>query len=299
VRGPSHHVRCSSPSRTDAPKTEPTLFTHVASLIVNVAASDGDGGFHGPSIDDFFPAPLLFAGTPFELNRVMLIRLLVVAVIILIFWLGTRRMKVVPSRGQAALEFIVGFVRNSIVYDTLGEKLGKRYEPMLMTFFFLILGMNLTGTIPGLQLAGTAVIGLPIVLAVVSWVMFMYAGMREKGARFWKDSLFLPGVPWPLYFLLTPLEFFSTFILRPITLTLRLTMNMIAGHMLLVLCFTATQFFFFTVLADGNLIGLLGIGSFAFGIAFTVLELFVAALQAYVFAFLTAIYIQLATAEEH
>ena len=84
-----------------------------------------------------------------------------------------------------------------------------------------------------------------------------------------------------------------------ITLTLRLTMNMIAGHMLLVLCFTATQFFFFTVLADGNLIGLLGIGTFAFGVIFTFFEIFVAALQAYVFTFLATIYIQIVTGEEH
>ena len=149
---------------------------------------------------------------------------------------------------------------HGIIFETLGEKRGRRYEPILMTMFFLILWMNITGIIPGLQLAGTSAIGLPIMLAIVAWVMFIYAGMREKGGRFWKDSLFLPGVPWPLYFLLTPLEFFSTFILRPITLTLRLTMNMIAGHMLLVLCFSATQFFFFTVLADGNLLGLLGVG---------------------------------------
>lgn len=270
-------------------------------LISTVLSVKGDdsGGFQGPSINDFFPPDILFAGTPFALNRLMLIRILVVALIILIFWLGTRNMKVRPSRTQTGFELVVGFVRNSIIYDTLGERLGKKYEPILMTMFFLILGMNLTGSIPGLQIAGTAAIGLPIVLAIVSWVMFIYAGMREKGARFWKDSLFLPGVPWFLYFLLTPLEFLSTFIVRPVTLTLRLTMNMIAGHMLLVLCFTATQFFFFTVLADGNLLGLLGVGSFAFGIAFLILELFVAALQAYVFAILSAIYIQLAVAEEH
>ena len=74
-------------------------------------------------------------------------------------------------------------------------------------------------------------------------------------------------------------------------------MNMVAGHMLLVLCFTATHFFFFTVLANGQLIGLLGIGTFAFGVAFTVLELFVAVLQAYVFTILTAIYIQMSLAD--
>ncbi len=284
---------------TGAPKPEPTLITHVASQFVSAAASEEDSGFHGPTILDFFPPVLFFEGTPFEINRAMLIRFLVVAVLILIFWLATRRMSIVPSRGQAAFEAVFGFFRNNIVYETLGEKLGRRYEPILMTFFFLILGMNLTGIIPGLQLAGTSLIGLPIVLAIVSWVMFMYAGMKEKGIKFWKDSLFLPGVPWPLYFLLTPLEFFSTFVLRPITLTLRLTMNMIAGHMLLVLCFSATHFFFFTVLAEGNFLGLLGVGTFAFGIAFTLLELFVAALQAYVFTILSAIYIQLAVAEEH
>jgi F-type H+-transporting ATPase subunit a len=77
-------------------------------------------------------------------------------------------------------------------------------------------------------------------------------------------------------------------------------MNLVAGHMLLVLCFTATHFFFITVLINqGNLIGLLGIGTFAFGVIFTVLELFVAILQAYVFAILTAIYIQLSLAGDH
>ncbi len=267
--------------------------------MLSVKGDDSDSGFQGPSISDFFPPDILFAGTPFALNRLMLIRILVVVLLVVLFWLATRNLKVRPGRGQVAFEYIVGFVRNGIIYDTLGERLGKRYEPILMTMFFLVLGMNLTGTIPGLQLAGTAAIGLPLVLALIAWVMFIYAGIREKGWRFWKDSLFLPGVPWFLYFLLTPLEFLSTFIVRPVTLTLRLTMNMISGHMLLVLCFTATQFFFFTVLADGNLIGLLGIGSFAFGVAFTVLELFVAVLQAYVFAILSAIYIQLAVAEEH
>ena len=267
--------------------------------MLSANGNGSDGGFTGPSISDFFPPAVLFAGTPFELNRVMLIRILVLALLILVFWLGTRNMKLRPSRVQTAFEYMVGFVRNGIVYDTLGERIGKRYEPILMTFFFLILGMNLMGSIPGFQLAPTALVGLPLVLALVSWVMFIYAGMKEKGWRFWKDSLFLPGVPWFLYPLLAPLEFLSTFIVRPVTLTLRLTMNMLAGHMLAVLCFTATQFFFFTVLADGNLIGLLGFGSFAFAIVFTVLDLFVAVLQAYVFAILSAIYIQLAVAEEH
>ncbi len=229
----------------------------------------------------------------------MLIRLLVVAVLALILLLGTRRMKVVPGRAQAALEFVLGFVRNSIVIGTLGEKDGKRFMPILMTIFFLTLGLNLTGIIPPFLIASTALIGMAIVMAVIAYVLFVYAGVRKFGLGYFKNALILPGVPKLLTPFLALLEFLSTFILRPVTLTLRLVMNMVAGHMLLVLCFSATQFFLFTVLTDGNLLGLLGVGTFAFGIAFTLLELFVAALQAYVFTILTAIYIQLALAEEH
>jgi F-type H+-transporting ATPase subunit a len=73
---------------------------------------------------------------------------------------------------------------------------------------------------------------------------------------------------------------------------------MVAGHMLLALCFLATNFFF-TLLISGNFLGLIGVGTFAFGIAFLVLEIFVAALQAYVFTILTAIYVQMALADSH
>ena len=261
---------------------------------------EGDGGFVGPSIGEFFPDAIFFAGTPFEINRIVLIRIIIVILLALWLWLGTRRMKLVPNRRQSLLEFLLLFVRNNIVIETLGEKDGKRFMPLIMTIFFLLLGLNLTGIIPGLQIAGSATIGLPIVLAIVAWVVFIYAGIKKHGLpRYLSNQLFPKGVPWVLYILLTPVEFLSTFILRPITLTLRILMNLVAGHMLLVLCFTATHFFFFTVLADGQLIGLLGIGTFAFGIVFTLLELFVAVLQAYVFAILTAIYIQLSISSEH
>jgi F-type H+-transporting ATPase subunit a len=230
----------------------------------------------------------------------MLIRILVVIVLVLLLWLGTRRMKLVPGRGQVIIEFLLGFPRKNIVIDTLGEKDGRRFMPIILTIFFVTLGMNLTGVVPGLQIAGTSVIGIPLVEALVAYVLFLYAGIRRHGlGGYLKNTLFLPGVPWPLYFLLTPVEFISTFVVRPVTLVLRLLMNLIAGHMLLALCWAATQFFLFTLLTNGDYLGLLGLGTFAFGIVFFLLELFVAALQAYVFAILTAIYIQLSLAEEH
>ena len=99
----------------------------------------------------------------------------------------------------------------------------------------------------------------------------------------------------PLVFLI---ELLSTFILRPVTLALRLTMNMVAGHLLLVLCFSATQFFIFSPLAEGATKAF-GAGTFLFGFVFTLFEILVAFLQAYVFTLLATVYIQLALADEH
>jgi F-type H+-transporting ATPase subunit a len=264
-------------------------------LIAAVAATD-DGGFHGPSIDEFFPPAIFFAGTPFEINRVMLIRFIAVLVLILLFWLGTRRMRIVPKRFQSLIEMGLDFTRVNIAEDILGKKDGRRFLPLITTIFFMVLFMNLTGVIPFLNLAGTSVIGVPLVLAAVAWFAFIYAGIKKHPGAFFKNALFPPGVPWPLYIIVTPIEFVSTFILRPITLTLRLLMNMIVGHLLLVLFFAATQFFFFSA---GGLWTLFGVGTLAFGFVFTLFELLVAVLQAYVFALLTTVYIQLALAEEH
>ena len=262
--------------------------------------------FHPPSLADFFPQVFLFAeptvpwfedDSPiFGINRIMLVRFIAAIALILIFVLGTRKMRLIPTRGQSLIEMGLGFVRDGIAYDLLGEKDGKRFLPIITTIFFMVLAMNLTGVIPGLNIAGTSVIGVPLLLAIVSYVAFIYAGVKKHPGAFFKNSLFPAGVPWPLYIIVTPMEFISTFVLRPITLTLRLMMNLLVGHLMLVLFFSATHFF---LLSAGGLFPLLSIGTFAFGFAFTIFELLVCVLQAYVFAILTAVYIQLALAEEH
>ena len=214
----------------------------------------------------------------------------------LFLWLGTRNMRLVPGRFQSITEMGLDFVRVNIAEDLLGKKDGQRFLPILTTLFFMILFFNLTGIIPYLNLAGTAIIAVPLLLAVVSYVTFIYAGIKKSPKNFFKNSLFPPGVPPFLYIIVTPLEFISTFIIRPVTLTLRLLMNMIVGHLMLVLFFAATQFFLFTL---GGWWSALAAGSLAFGFIFTLFELLVAVLQAYVFTILTAVYIQLAVAEEH
>ena len=274
------------------------------SLLTRAAYTESSSGeFHAPSIMEFYPEVIAFEGTPFELNRIMLIRLLVMTALIVLFWLWSAKFKsaykngtLVPSRFQLMGEISLNFVRKSIAHEQLGEKDGERFLPLLSTMFFLVLGMNITGVIPGLNIAGTSVIGLPLVLAAAAYVTFIYAGVRKHGGHFFTAALFPAGVPKAFYILVTPIEFLSTFILRPVTLALRLMMNMIAGHLLLVLCFSATQFFFFN--AEG-IFKFFGAGTFLFGFAFTVFEILVAFLQAYVFTLLTTVYIQLALADEH
>lgn len=280
------------------------LLDKALSLLTQAASTEeSGGGFHAPSIMEFYPEIVAFEGTPFALNRIMLIRLLVLTVLVVLFYLWTRSFQRatatgnhVPSRFQLMGEISLNFVRKSIAHDQLGEKDGDRFLPLLTTIFFVTLGMNITGIIPGLNIAGTSVIGLPIVMALAAYVVFIYAGVKKHGGHFFTASLFPAGVPKAFYILVTPIEFLSTFILRPVTLALRLTMNMIAGHLLLVLCFSATQFFLFE--ADG-FFKLFGAGTFVFGFAFTLFELLVAFLQAYVFTLLTTVYIQLALSDEH
>jgi F-type H+-transporting ATPase subunit a len=267
------------------------------------AAVAEDGSFKPPSIYEFYPEIFLFEGTPFAINRIMMIRLIVMVLLIVLFLLWTRKFNqavktgnVVPGRFQLVGEMALNFVRKNIAHEQLGEKDGDRFLPLLTTIFFMVLGMNLTGITPFANIAGTSVIGVPLVLALAAYVTFIYAGMKKHGFRFFKNSLFPQGVPPVFYIMVTPIEFLSTFILRPVTLVLRLLMNMVAGHLLLVLCFSATHYFFFT--SDG-LFKLFGAGTLVFGFAFTLFELLVSVLQAYVFTLLTTVYIQLALADEH
>jgi len=266
-----------------------------ANLLIPMATDDG---FKAPGIGEFLGLPaLFFEGTPFEINRIILVRLLAVAVMLLLFWLALRKPSRVPSRGQSIAEIALGFVQVQIADQILGKELGRRYLPLLAGLFFGILAMNVTGIIPALNISGTAIIGMPLLLGAVAYVVFIYAGINQFGtAKFFKNSLFPAGVPWPIYILLAPIEFINIFIVRPVSLALRLLLNMMVGHLLLVLCFGATSFLFFTA---GGWVGLFGIGTLAFGFVFTFVEFAVYILQAYIFTLLTAVYVQQAVAEEH
>ncbi|EFU81352.1 ATP synthase F0, A subunit [Mobiluncus holmesii ATCC 35242] len=264
--------------------------TLMSALVPNLVPATDDS-FHAPTIMDLFPPVVAFAGTPFTIDRVMMIRLIMTLLLVLCLVLYATRAKLIPGRAQYMLEFGFKFCQESIAEEVIGKEIGRKYTPIITTVFFSVLFMNIAGIIPGFNLAGSAKPGFPLLLAVFAWFVFIYAGIRETGVgHFFKSSLFPPGVPWPLYLLLTPIEAISTFIIRPFTLFVRLLANMIAGHFLLALTLSATNYFLFAHLSALSPIGIL---TFAAAFAFTLFEILVAFLQAYIFAILTAVYVNL------
>ncbi|WP_149202647.1 F0F1 ATP synthase subunit A [Actinotalea subterranea] len=261
-----------------------------------IAASGEGGGFHPPSIAEFFPAAFAFEGTPFEMNRIILVRLVATAVLVALFVVAARRAQLVPGRGQNVAEMALDFVRVNIAQETMGHN-AKRFLPMLTTIFFAVLAMNLTGVVPLLNIASTSLIGMPLVLAAWVYVMYLAVGIKKFGlGGYLKNNLLPPGLPPVLYVLVTPIEALQVFVFRPATLALRLTANMIAGHLILVLCFGATHFFLFE--AGGALKAAAAL-SLTAGVAFTLFEVLVAGLQAYIFTLLAAVYLNMAVEEEH
>src|SRR5690625_1688757 len=152
----------------------------LANAVQLVAPRVSEGGFQPPTIEEFFPESFLFEGTPFEINRIMAIRIIMTIVMVLIIWFGTRRLKVIPTRGQSIIEMALDFVRVSIAEDLLGKKDGPRFTPVLASIFFMIFFFNIAGIIPGFNIGVTAVIGVPLFLAVVSYVTFIYAGLKKS-----------------------------------------------------------------------------------------------------------------------
>jgi F-type H+-transporting ATPase subunit a len=248
-----------------------------------------------PKLEDFY-LPSLAPGAGPWLTKFTLLVWLAVAFLILFFLYAYRNPKLVPGRMQWLAESLYGFGRNTVATDVIGAE-GVRFAPYLTSLFLFILVTNIFGIVPFIQISPNSHIAFPAILAVLSYLLFVGLGMRKHGVLgYLKHALIIPGVPWPMLFLVAPLEFASTFLLRPFTLALRLFANMFAGHVIL-LVFTLGGF----LLAGSSVLLLkpISLVSWLMAIVLTFFELLVAALQAYVFALLTASYIEGALAEEH
>ena len=252
----------------------------------------GDG-FVPPSTNDF-NLPPLYESIPWLTKPVLLV-FLSVALVSVFFILSSRKAAVVPSKLQFAGESIYAFVRNDLARDVIGHEF-MRFVPYLFTLFTFVLVNNLFGIVPLLQFPTFSRVGFAYALAIITYLVYHYVGMKRQGVgHYLKGIAFMPGVPKPIYVLLTPIEIATFFIVRPFTLGLRLFANMFAGHLLLLVFILGGEH-----LLQG-VIGLKLVSPFAFtmGIALTFFEFMVQCLQAYIFTLLTALYIAGSLADEH
>lgn len=250
-------------------------------------------GFKPPSAVDF-NLPPIFGDNPFTTKPIFLVFFSVI-LISLFFILASRKAAIVPSKLQFAGESVYSFVRNDLAKDVIGHDF-MRFVPYLFTLFTFILVNNIFGIVPMLQFPTMSRVSFPYVLAIITFFVFHYVGVRKQGAfKYIKEIMFMPGVPKAAYILITPLELLTFFLVRPLTLSLRLFANMFAGHLLLLVFILGGEY-----LLEG-VIGLKLISPFAFfiGIVLTFFEFMVQCLQAYIFTLLAALYIAGALADEH
>ncbi len=243
------------------------------------------------------PADFVFKGVLGPINKPMLIVIIATIVVAAFFYVTARNAQRVPGKLQFAGESLYGFVRNSIAIDSIGSE-GIKYVPYLATVFFFLAACNIAGIVPFAQFPATSRLAFPLFLALVSCVIFNAVAIKRVGAgKYFKDMMFPAGIPWPVYILLAPIEFFSTVIVRPVTLALRLTFNMFAGHLVLLLFVLGGDYLVFS---KGGVVGIAaGSVSFIGSIVLTFFEGFIQLLQAYVFTLLSALYIGGALVDEH
>ena len=245
-----------------------------------------------------FTRPLFSIGG-FHFTRTVFLIFAAMLIVLGLLFFGLRRQQVVPSKFELVIESLVGFVRDDIAKGVIGVEHGAKYLPYLLSLFFFILVGNLFEVTPLVNFPITSRMALPGFLAIVTWVLFVIVGFAKNGFKhYFIDTIWPKSVPIALRWLVGIIDVVSIFVLRPITLAVRLFANMVAGHLMLTLLLVSGVIFVANI---GNIGAKAGIGVvwFAFGLAIFVFEVVVAVLQAYIFTLLSAVYIQTSPEPAH
>ncbi|OJU55457.1 MAG: F0F1 ATP synthase subunit A, partial [Alphaproteobacteria bacterium 62-8] len=225
--------------------------------------------------------PLHIGGYDVSFTNQALVMCVIVGLISLFTVMALTKRQLVPGRMQSIAELTYEFVGN-MIHSSAGDA-GYRFFPFVFTIFVFVLFANVMGLIPGVftvtsQIAVTFALAMLVILAVI------VTGFIRYGFGFLK--LFVPKAPLVLLILLVPIELIS-FLTRPISLSVRLFANMLAGHTML----KVFAGFVISLGGAGGILSVLSIAPMAMIVAISALELLVAVLQAYIFAILTCIYL--------
>lgn len=269
----------------------------------------------GSPLEHVIDHPIIVKNGWYVLTNHMVMMIAAAVLMLLIFPIITRQYRsgnMVPTGTRNFFEAIMMFIRNDVAKPVLGDDT-DRFMPFLWTLFFFILFNNLLGLLPLEPLTApvvraitgdphahavygtaTANIYVTATLAIISWLVIQFSGIRANGiVNYCKH--FLGGAPWYMAPVMIPVEIMGMFV-KPVALAIRLFANMTAGHILLAVLasFSAAA----AALGTGALIGI-GIPVVLGSVAIMCLELFVAFLQAYIFTFLTSLFIGQLVVHEH
>jgi F-type H+-transporting ATPase subunit a len=239
----------------------------------------------------------LFSIGPFDFTRTVFLIFLTVAIVIGIFYFGLRGQRVVPTKFGTGVESMITFVRDDIAIGIIGPE-GTRYIPYLLALFSFLIISNLYEISPFINFPTTSRMAIPLFLSLVTWVIFVFVGFAKHKLSYLTGIIWPKSVPLALRPLVGLIEVVSIFVLRPITLAVRLFANLVAGHLMLTLLLASGVIFFQNVDSIG-IRALIGLPWFIFGLGIYVFEIVVAVLQAYIFTLLSAVYIQSSVHPEH
>ena len=239
------------------------------------------------SILELFELPVLFG----NVNRAMAYMFLAALIVMALLFFAYRRRAAVPTKFGAAIESVVEFVRKDIAIGVIGPA-GEKYAPYLLALFLFILVGNFMGITPFIMFPVGSRIALPIVLSLITYVIFVFVGIKKQGIAYLGHLLWPPGVPVALRPLIGVIELVSTLLVRPFSLAVRLFANLVAGHTMLALLLGSGVAFMIAIPEIGFMKGgVIGILWFLLGMAIYMLEMLVLFLQAYIFTLLSAVYI--------
>jgi F-type H+-transporting ATPase subunit a len=220
--------------------------------------------------------PIQIAGHDISFTNASLFMVIVTLSIIAVQYFGLRGNTLIPGRMQALFEASYDFIAD-MVEDNAGKD-ARPFAPLIFSMFMFILFANLLGMLP-FSYTITSQLAVTLTLALMIFTLVTIVGFVKHGLKFF--TIFYPeGTPLWISFIIVPIEVLSYFI-RPITLSFRLFLNMMAGHILLKVFagFAAIMAFYFAI------------GPIAFSVVFIGFEFFIAALQAYIFTILSCIYL--------
>jgi F-type H+-transporting ATPase subunit a len=230
--------------------------------------------------------PLQLWGIDVSITNGILTMWLALVLVFLFFYLGSRRPKLVPRGLQNLAEMFITFTRDEIASQIEGNS--EKWLPFLVTIFAFILFNNLLGLIPGMG-GSTTNINVTAALAIIVFVTVQAAGIYHLGITGYLKKYIPEGVPFFIVIFMIPVEIVSQ-LARPFSLAVRLFANMFAGHAVMLLLISMIFIFRSYILLPIPVLG---------NTAFLAFELFIAAIQAFVFTYLSAFYIATALEEEH